>query len=551
MSKNGRLLKSVRHADYSDIVRVCLKIMGVDGGPGSGNFGHAGRPGKVGGSQKGGGSSFRTKTSSGSYIGVQRAKAFNGIKKLARHYTSADDFYHNLDKDQRDMISNQYRQSGSKEGVRSYVERLLHVMRSQKPEKKVPFKIVEGKNITDNAEWDFKGYTEPMYGQKVDTEIEHVIVQQGFNGPPRVVPQEEFLGIIKDHPEMPVLFRSYAAIGEEGIQEYDDMLENGEWYIDCSNGGAQYGQGMYCAGVYGSDNYSGAASEMEHYRHVAMQRVRAQWCPELNDDEDRIHVDGKSVVFRQADFKKIEDAKPPEVQDVVAMIGGRWNVETVKGYFMPEDPEDDESPLEFSYYTDVDGHKTIPADQVKYWGPISRVETAPDAYASTRMMTLDPSARIIELSDLDHQYRGGFSKEQKREMYRERLANMPDAFNKAASEEGRIIAEYGCKVGLDLYTPEDEDRYQAAAKGMDVDEREYYLNIGENVSRQIYGDVDLLEAENRRATEKTRRKFHNIGSYAAALGYDAINAGGHGLTNSYTVVLNRTKLIINQSRVEM
>ncbi len=28
------------------------------------------------------------------------------------------------------------------------------------------------------------------------------------------------------------------------------------------------------------------------------------------------------------------------------------------------------------------------------------------------------------------------------------------------------------------------------------------------------------------------------------MGYDAINAVGHGATNSYTVVLNRTKLII-------
>ena len=39
-------------------------------------------------------------------------------------------------------------------------------------------------------------------------------------------------------------------------------------------------------------------------------------------------------------------------------------------------------------------------------------------------------------------------------------------------------------------------------------------------------------------------KYENIGSFASALGYDAINAEGHGASGSYTVILNRTKLII-------
>ena len=30
----------------------------------------------------------------------------------------------------------------------------------------------------------------------------------------------------------------------------------------------------------------------------------------------------------------------------------------------------------------------------------------------------------------------------------------------------------------------------------------------------------------------------------ALLGYDAINAAGHGANKSYTIILNRTKLII-------
>ena len=39
-------------------------------------------------------------------------------------------------------------------------------------------------------------------------------------------------------------------------------------------------------------------------------------------------------------------------------------------------------------------------------------------------------------------------------------------------------------------------------------------------------------------------KSKDPGVLAAEMGYDAINAVGHGATKSYTVVLNRTKLII-------
>ena len=35
----------------------------------------------------------------------------------------------------------------------------------------------------------------------------------------------------------------------------------------------------------------------------------------------------------------------------------------------------------------------------------------------------------------------------------------------------------------------------------------------------------------------------NAGVLAAEMGYDAINAVGHGKSGSYTVILNRTKVI--------
>jgi hypothetical protein len=58
---------------------------------------------------------------------------------------------------------------------------------------------------------------------------------------------------------------------------------------------------------------------------------------------------------------------------------------------------------------------------------------------------------------------------------------------------------------------------------------------------RIDGVGDFWMAGNKdRAREIDRM---DLGSYAALLGYDAINAEGHGESGSYTVILNRTAVI--------
>lgn len=526
MSK-GSLVRRVMHLYGKDAaLRLAQRFSSLDGGPGSGNFGHKGRPGKVGGSGGGGGSAFRTTTSGGAYVGVQKAAAFKGIKKVAQKSKDAHEFIDSLDKDQRDMVAAQYRQSGSKEGIMNYSERLRQLMCSQKPEKAVPYQMVEGKDISGEAKWDGEAYTEPTYGQVVDTEIEHVIVQQGFNGPPKVVSQAEFMDHLKQHPEMPVLFRSYSGMDAEQIQAYDDMLEGGEWYIDCSNGGAQYGQGMYCAGCYdhkGGTEFPGAASEMEHYRHISAKNIQKRWVPDLKDGEDCFWQDGKQVVYRQDEMKRTEDEKPPEAQDVVAMVKNGWTTETVKGYFMPEDPLDPDSPIEFTYYSDIDGHQTLPAEKVPWWGPVKSVETPPPPKVSTRMMTLDPSAKIITLDEV-HELR-------KR-----------DSFEKAVAEM-RPISE----------TRGESDRFERAVQYYEKslryeDASDVLAGLTAEEQSQV---IDLSQAIWENAKKKRNAQARDPGVYAASMGYDAINAEGHGDTGSYTVVLNRTKLIINQSRADI
>ena len=520
----------------------------LDGGPGSGNFGHKGRPGEVGGSGKGGGKAFRTQQA-GKYISVAKTKAFKNLVKKAQSTSDYNSFVHGITPEQTQLIKDQFKQCGTKERFSDYVERLRHVLVSAKLEKRVPYKMVEGKDRTQECVWDYEPYKESQFGQLIDTEIEHVIAKQGFNGVPKVVSQEELEKIIEEHPEMPVLFRSYAA-DPDTLQDYDDMLENGEWYVDCGVGGAQYGQGMYCAGVYGENkDYSHALTEMQHYRSVSMKRSRDRWCPELGDREDCISAYGKAYVFSIDEFKNTESKQPEIGKDVISTVDGQF----VKGYFMPEDPEDDNSDLEFTYYVPGYGFDTVSADKAKYWAPISRAVDPPAQEASTRMMTLDPSSKIVTYKDAQLLYEGKMTKDQRKEFYRKRLDWYREYWDKYEySDDEKFLAEYAYKSALDLLEEDDRKKYlEVAQRYSDEDLLKDIMDNGKVVGQDTFQHMRSVEREQAEKTKEIRARYNNIGSYMAALGYDAINAEGHGESDSYTVVLNRTKLILSNQRVDV
>lgn len=71
-----------------------------------------------------------------------------------------------------------------------------------------------------------------------------------------------------------------------------------------------------------------------------------------------------------------------------------------------------------------------------------------------------------------------------------------------------------------------------------------WFNLNENYTENQYNKT--VEAY----ANKIARNRYDLGSMIALLGYDAINAAGHGATKSYTVVLNRTKLIILEGVVD-
>ena len=123
------------------------------------------------------------------------------------------------------------------------------------------FKLVNGKDIL--GEW-------KRDKQKFDFEIDDAIHAQGFDGKPRVVTQEEFNQAVKDSKF--ISQRNYSAADQATVDAYHEQLVNGKWYVDCSTGGAQYGQGMYVAADCNGELTDGIKAEMKHYQELGVTR---------------------------------------------------------------------------------------------------------------------------------------------------------------------------------------------------------------------------------------------------------------------------------------
>lgn len=127
--------------------------------------------------------------------------------------------------------------------------------------------VIEGKNMIGDVD-----YTNPNLS-KFDHVIEKSIHAQGFDGNPSVVEYEDFKKAMEESGFYAE--RTYSANTQELLDEYREQLYNGKWYVDCSEGGAQYGQGMYCASCYdlaNNEQMGGIGMEMSHYQQIGLGR---------------------------------------------------------------------------------------------------------------------------------------------------------------------------------------------------------------------------------------------------------------------------------------
>lgn len=275
--------------------------------------------------------------------------------------------------------------------------------------------IINGKDIS--AAWKRRP-------DQFDFEIEDVINAQGFDGKPRVVSAEEFDEAVKKSNF--VAQRTYSAPDQETLDAYRDQLYNGKWYVDCSTGGAQYGQGMYCAADYNGVLSDGIKSEMRHYKEMGQSNISKDLAWQHKMDSLTVNDFNTSISEKELNALK--------------QING-----TAQRKF--KDMTDDEKNVIISLRNDSKRGDSIIKELDKIEAEVRRSYVIP---SYTETLTLDPSAKVITYREL-----------------------------------------------MDIRT----------------------------------GNLML------------QHKFSDPGSLAAALGYDAINAEGHGQSGSYTVILNRTKCI--------
>ena len=596
-----------------------------DGGKGSGNFGHKGRPGLRGGSGKGGGKEYRTtsKETGSGYIGVQRAKAFKSISRNAKAYKGDyNGFVNSLSSEHKKAIQDQHKACGTQESLSDYTKRLHDLMANYEAKSKAPNTVnkpVDGKNLVTSFKRDKDNFVH---------EIEDVMHQQGFDGVPKVVSNAEFEKFKNANPNSPLFYRSYAAADADQLQDFDDMLEKGKWYVDCGQGGHQYGQGMYVIRADRADvdsgRIAGVMNEMSHYRRINEDRQRNMNVSALAPDGYAACKKGNQYgLIDKAEVSNFSQDKPAEGQIFGIRGWATYDTYVVKNgevYSFNSDGTIASRPD--SYYTNLMNN----GSSYKYWAPIKEWKDLPkiDPVSSTREMMLDPSAKFVDYDKIDSEWKKFQNKALRDEMNKLK----PEAQQALKNEDPTALKEktfanilngfQGKKelpsVGetkpiedalKDLYNTNHGDWYgihrlvaysslanhrskntsnledflrdtaeKYYAHGADATKYgvpayhqkalQTFLNMP-SVQAAFDGIINRAKARadrtyrsayvndyiNRHVKVPNFAYVYDPGSKAAAMGYDGINAWGHGQTGAYTVLLNRTKIILNEQRKKM
>ena len=357
-------------------------------------------------------------------------------------------------------------------------------------------KIVDGKD--SSGTWKRRP-------EQFDFEIEDVMNAQGFDGLPRVVSPEEFDKLVKQANDGSgfIAQRTYSAPDQETLDAYRDQLYKGKWYVDCSTGGAQYGQGMYCAADYTGTLTDGIKTEMSHYKDLGQSR---------NDSA------AKELAFQKVWDNALRSATDEER----ALIKREYLINAT----------DEEMRLARAFEKRDENAYDALVD--KYASVAQKARAARDsaeAKSYTETLTLDPSAQVITYNELMDIRTGNLSLD-----YRTDAIN--DIIKKSNyTDDEATFMRFNLNTGVTWNEVSDavgrlsNERVQELSKE--------FPKIGEEATKRYNEEHD-------RRIERAKmlqHKFNDPGSLAVALGYDAINAEGHGQSGSYTVILNRTKVI--------
>lgn len=388
------------------------------------------------------------------------------------------------------------------------IEREREKREAEEKPKQPEFVIVQGKDISTT--WERRP-------DDFEFEIQDVINAQGFDGKPRVVDEEEFNRYVDESKF--IAQRTYSAPDQETLDMYRDQLYHGEWYVDCSTGGSQYGQGMYCAADYTGRLTDGIQSEMEHYIELGKQREAENALNSVLTTEDlRKAIDSKSYLVKQKGMPSEEEAQ--------LFLRGQKEHTPFSQLSEREQKIQNDMYNNGHYSILSNAYQDVQADfRLKYQG-----------FSFTETLTLDPSANIITYQDAFVMKTDEVLKLQ-REAIDSVGHEMIESMNLNGAERDYML--WGLHISKEI-EPMDLNKAMEFGKTLTKEQKAEYQN-----KQRAIQDAINEKIKNSGAKELSNM---DVGAYAAVKGYDAINAEGHGKSGSYTVILNRTKVIFKRDK---
>lgn len=342
--------------------------------------------------------------------------------------------------------------------------------------------VVQGENIIET--WHRRE-------DQFEFAINDAMNAQGFDGLPRVVSEEEFNKAVEESSF--IAQRTYSAPDQETLDSYRDQLYHGDWYVDCSTGGAQYGQGMYCAADYTGTLSDGIRAEINHYVSLNNQRAQENALEEVYATMQRSDVQLKYKTTDEQFYAYLHYLQT--------------------------------NPIMPSYYKlDEEDKKVFDTLGIKQKDDLRRVitgrarELTSDvrAYSYTETLTIAPDARVLTIHEQE------------------------DAINYLADE-----------YAMQRLT--DEKQIETLKEFMEIQHEIDFEKHNIEEIESLYDERDkVTDSREWEEIRKYRDEFYgkyagaDAGVVATLMGYDAINAEGHGESGSYTVILNRTKVIFKE-----
>lgn len=165
----------------------------------------------------------------------------------------------------------------------------------------------------------------------------------------------------------------------------------------------------------------------------------------------------------------------------------------------------------------------------------ARRHAATDPYYVIEDMTLAPDAKIADFKDIGEKWFGKFNSKS----IDFDKGMVADGIREIEEEYGPDAALYARSMCGDPAVSERESHKAESAIGEDM------AGMIDDITNDL---LDRYEGLLKERSMKLRARFGDINAYAAALGYDAVRVGSDKEHATYTVILNRTKTIIKDSR---